>query len=168
MRYRSTTFGFLMRHTSTWMAWLKNKMCDFGHRRIHVWYWELQCGRCLMSWTARANFLWRDSERWVLFKHVAEYFMPHLVCRYKLSSGSCSMEPGRTQQMLFCTFCVTLSTCMSSQTDFLIISHVDRTGPPNSPDLNTCDYFLRGILKEKIFPKKLQTIMKLRALIIQV
>jgi hypothetical protein len=26
--------------------------------------------------------------------------------------------------------------------------------PPNSPDLNPCDYFLWGFLKEKIFPKK--------------
>jgi hypothetical protein len=25
--------------------------------------------------------------------------------------------------------------------------------PPNSPDLNTCDYFLWGFLKKKIFPK---------------
>jgi hypothetical protein len=39
--------------------------------------------------------------------------------------------------------------------------------PPNSPDLNPCDYFLWGFLKEKLFPKKPQTIMELRALIIQ-
>jgi hypothetical protein len=39
--------------------------------------------------------------------------------------------------------------------------------PPNSPDLNPCDYFLWGFLKVKIFPKKPQTIMELRALIIQ-
>jgi hypothetical protein len=25
--------------------------------------------------------------------------------------------------------------------------------PPNSPDLNPCDYFLYGFLKKKIFPK---------------
>jgi hypothetical protein len=28
--------------------------------------------RHLKSWTARANFLWRDSEQWALFKHVAQ------------------------------------------------------------------------------------------------
>jgi hypothetical protein len=40
--------------------------------------------------------------------------------------------------------------------------------PPNSPDLNTCNYFLRRFLKENIFSKKKpQTLMKLRALIIQ-
>jgi hypothetical protein len=39
--------------------------------------------------------------------------------------------------------------------------------PPNSPDLNPCDYFLWGFLKEKILPKKPQTIMDLRALTIQ-
>jgi hypothetical protein len=50
---------------------------------------------------------------------------------------------------------------MSFQTDFLILLHVDRT------DLNPCDYFLWGFLKEKIFPKKPQTIMELRVPIIQ-
>jgi hypothetical protein len=39
--------------------------------------------------------------------------------------------------------------------------------PPNSPDLNPCDYFLWGFLKEKIFLKKPQTMMELRAVIIQ-
>jgi hypothetical protein len=39
--------------------------------------------------------------------------------------------------------------------------------PPNSPDMNPCDYFLLGFLKEKIFPKKPQTVMELKALIIQ-
>jgi hypothetical protein len=39
--------------------------------------------------------------------------------------------------------------------------------PPNSHDLNPCDYFLCGFLKENIFQKKPQTIMELRALIIQ-
>jgi hypothetical protein len=39
--------------------------------------------------------------------------------------------------------------------------------PPNSPDLNTCDYFLWGFLKKKIFLKKPRIIMELRALIIQ-
>jgi hypothetical protein len=43
---------------------------------------------------------------------------------------------------------------VSPQTDFQIISHVDRPGPPNSPDLNPCDYCLHGFFKEKIFPKK--------------
>jgi hypothetical protein len=39
--------------------------------------------------------------------------------------------------------------------------------PPYSPDLNPCDYFLWGFLEEKLFLKKPQTIMELRALIIQ-
>jgi phenylpyruvate tautomerase PptA (4-oxalocrotonate tautomerase family) len=56
---------------------------------------------------------------------------------------------------------------VSSQNEFLVVPHVDTTGPSNSPDLNPCDYFLWGYLKEKIFPKKPQTIMELRALIIQ-
>jgi hypothetical protein len=39
--------------------------------------------------------------------------------------------------------------------------------PPDSPDLNPCDYFLWEFLKENIFPKKPQTVMGLRALMIQ-
>jgi hypothetical protein len=37
------------------------------------------------------------------------------------------MEPGRTQRMLFWTFCMAISTRVLPQTDFLIVSHVDRT-----------------------------------------
>jgi hypothetical protein len=40
--------------------------------------------------------------------------------------------------------------------------------PLNSRDLNPCDYFIWAFLKEKIFPEKPQTVMVLRALIIQV
>jgi hypothetical protein len=54
-----------------------------------------------------------------------------------------------------------------SRTDFLVVSHVGRTITPNNPDLSSCDYFFGGFLKEKIFPKKLKTVMELRALIIQ-
>jgi hypothetical protein len=38
MRYRSTMFGFLLRHTSTWMVWLINNMCNFGRQRILVFF----------------------------------------------------------------------------------------------------------------------------------
>jgi hypothetical protein len=41
------------------------------------------------------------------------------------------------------------------------------TEQKNIPDLNPCDYFPWGFLKEKIFQKKLQTVMELRAPIIQ-
>jgi hypothetical protein len=78
------------------------------------------------------------------------------------------MEPGHTQAMLFWTFCMAFSTRLLSQSNFLIVSHVDRTAPPKSPDLNPCDYFLWGLLKGNIFfSKKPQTIMELRELIIQ-
>jgi hypothetical protein len=39
--------------------------------------------------------------------------------------------------------------------------------PPNIPYFNPCDYFLWRFLKQIIFPKKPQTIMELRALMIQ-
>jgi hypothetical protein len=61
---------------------------------------------------------------------------------------------------------MTISTRVSSQTDFLIVPH-GQNWPLNSPHLNPCDYFLWEFLKEKILPKNPQTIMELRALIIQ-
>jgi hypothetical protein len=58
--------------------------------------------------------------------------------------------------------------------DFRVISNRFRdrfacgqNWPPNIPDLSPCDYFLWGFLKEKIFQKKPETIMELRAQIIQ-
>jgi hypothetical protein len=42
--------------------------------------------------------------------------------------GQCK-EPSLTQRVLFWTFCMTFSTHASSQTEFLIASHVDRSGP---------------------------------------
>jgi len=40
--------------------------------------------------------------------------------------------------------------------------------PPNSPDINPCDYFLWGYLKEKVFPQKPATLVELRAVILAV
>lgn len=45
--------------------------------------------------------------------------------------------------------------------------HGGQSWPPHSPDLNPCDYFLWGYLKEKIFPKQPQTLIELRRLIVQ-
>jgi hypothetical protein len=101
------------------------------------------------------------SEQWALLSMCLTLLQ---VCRYRLG-GSYRMEAGHTQRMLFWTSCMTLSTHVSSQTDFPIVSNVDRTGPPNSPDLNPWGYFLWGLLKEKTFPKKPETVMELRALI---
>jgi hypothetical protein len=39
--------------------------------------------------------------------------------------------------------------------------------PPNSPDLNPCDFFLWGFFKEKLFPQKPTTLMQLRALVVK-
>jgi hypothetical protein len=39
--------------------------------------------------------------------------------------------------------------------------------PPNSPDLNPCDFFLWEFFKEKLFPQKPTTLMQLRALVVQ-
>jgi hypothetical protein len=40
--------------------------------------------------------------------------------------------------------------------------------PPNSPDINPCDYFLWGYLKEKVFPQKPATLVELWAVILAV
>jgi hypothetical protein len=89
-------------------------------------------GRHLKSWTDRASFLWRDSEQWALFTHVAQYFVSHVlvtIFRYKLG-GSCRMEPERTQRKLFWTFCMTLSNYVSYQTSY----SVKQTTPTVQPE----------------------------------
>jgi hypothetical protein len=108
-----------------------------------------------------------NSERYLSMLH--NTFVPHRLATGLLLQTHWFMqdEPGHTQRMLFWTFCTTFSTSVSTQSDFLIVSHVGRTGPRNNPDLKTCEYFLWGFLKEMIFLKKPQTIMELRALIIQ-
>jgi hypothetical protein len=79
MRYHSTMFVFLMTHTSTSMVWLMSKICDFGRQRIHVIYVREGASSTenysvdlyLKSCIARANFLWKDSEQWTIFKYFA-------------------------------------------------------------------------------------------------
>jgi hypothetical protein len=83
------------------------------------------------------------------------------VFRYKLN-GSCRMEPGRTQRMLLWTFCMTHSTRVISNR-FPDRFACGQIWPPNSSDLKPCDYFIW-----EFFPKNPQTIIKLRALIIEV
>jgi hypothetical protein len=58
-----------------------NKHAILGVRESTCDSWEgasctknYSVGRHVMLWTARANFLWRDSEQWALLKHVAQYF----------------------------------------------------------------------------------------------
>jgi hypothetical protein len=69
-----------------------------------------------------------NSERYLsMLRHTSA---PHLLATGLPLHTRWFMQDGasRTQRMLFWTFCVTLSTRVSS-TDFLIVSHVDRTGP---------------------------------------
>jgi hypothetical protein len=102
MRCCSTMFGFLMRHTSTWMVWLIKKMWDFGRQEINLWLmrrWimteDYSVVGHLKSWTARANFLWRASKQWALFKHVVQYFCASPSChRFAITLTQWSMQDG--------------------------------------------------------------------------
>ncbi|KDR19593.1 hypothetical protein L798_06126, partial [Zootermopsis nevadensis] len=44
----------------------------------------------------------------------------------------------------------------------------DRIWPPHSPDINPCDYFLWGFLKEQVFHQHPESMAELRACIMQV
>jgi hypothetical protein len=112
----STTFGFLMRHTSSWMVWLINEMCDFGRQRIHMWFMQ-DGGR---SHTAN-----------VVLDFLHDIFDSYIISNWFPDRFACGQN-----------------------------------WPPNSPDLNPCDYFLWGFFKEKILQRKPQVLMELRALII--
>jgi hypothetical protein len=58
-------------------------------------------------------------------------FVPELATALPLQT-QWFMQDGARLRMLFWTFYMTLLTHVSSQTDFLIILHVDRTAPPPS------------------------------------
>jgi hypothetical protein len=70
-----------------------------------------------------------SSER---FKHVAQYFCSSRSC-YRFAVTGSVVHAGLSQaahsEMFFWTFCMTFSTRVSSQTDFVIVLHVDRPGP---------------------------------------
>jgi hypothetical protein len=89
---------------------------------------ELQCGspsQAMDCWGQEETI---NSEHYLIMLH--NTFVPHLpFTGLLLHRGSCRTEPDCSQPMLFWTSCMTLSTHMASQTDFLIVSHVDRTGP---------------------------------------
>lgn len=76
------------------------------------------------------------------------------------------MEPNHTQLMLFWTISTKLLTKMLFQTDFLLVMSAGQNWLPDSPNVNPCDYFLRGFLKENISPKYPETLLELRELII--
>jgi hypothetical protein len=50
----------------------------------------------LKSWTARVNFLWRDSEQWALFKHVVQYFCASTFC-YRFAFTNSVVHAGWSQ-----------------------------------------------------------------------
>lgn len=55
---------------------------------------------------------------------------------------------------------------MLFQTDFLLVVSAGQNWLPDSPNVNPCDYFLQGFLKENISPKYPQTLLELGELII--
>jgi hypothetical protein len=77
------------------------------------------------------------------------------------------MEPGRPQQMFFLDFLHDFDSHVIADRFPDRFPCGQNWLPPNSPDLNPCDYFFWGFIKEKIFPKKPQTVMELKAQIIQ-
>jgi hypothetical protein len=108
-----------------------------------------------------------NSERYLSM--LGNTFVPHLLVTGSSLQTQWSMQDGARPHTANI-----VSDFLHDNFDSRIISNrfpdrfaCGQNWPPNSPDLNPCDYFLWGFLKEKIFPKKPQTIMELRALIIQ-
>jgi hypothetical protein len=125
-------------------------------------------GRHLKSWTARSNFLWEtvNSERYLSVLH--NTFVPRLLATHLPLQTQWFMQDGARPH--------TANVVFNFQHDTFDWHVISNRFPKRFargqnwrriPDLNSCDYFLSGFLKEKIFPKKPQTITELRALIIQ-
>ncbi len=49
--------------------------------------------------------------------------------------------------------------------DDIISRHFPHAWPPRSPDLNPCDYFLWGYLKQRVFLRQPRTLTELRTAI---
>jgi hypothetical protein len=152
-------FGFLMRHTSTWMLWWINKVCDFGHERIHMWFmWVV-----ISSHGLQGPIFFEEtvkSERYLSMLRNA--FVPHLFATY-LPFMQDGARP-HTADVVLDFLRGTFDSCVISNR-FGDRFACGQIWPPNIPDFDPRDYFLWGFLKEKIFPKKPQRVMELRALI---
>jgi hypothetical protein len=104
----------------------------------------------------------------MLLKHAAQYFRASPSC-YRFAVTNSVVHAG-WNKAAHSKCCFGLSASHFRLPYHLkpisTVSHA-QSWPSNSPDENPCAYFLSGILKENIFPKMQQTIMKVRALIIQ-
>jgi hypothetical protein len=156
MRYRSTMFAFLMRHTSTWMIWLINKMRAFGCQRSHLWFMNKvhHAGR-ITVWVAMSSHGLLvpicfeepvNTERYLSM--LRKSFVPDLATglllhtRWFVQDGARPHTANVSWDFLHDTF---VSRVISTR--FPDRSACGQNWQRNSPDLNPCDYFLWGITK---------------------
>jgi hypothetical protein len=121
------------------------------------------------SGTARANFLWRDSEQWALFKHVVQYLCASPCYRIAITNSMIHAgwsQATHTANVVLDFWHDTFDSCVIWNW-FSGHFACGQNWPLNSPDLNPCNCFILGFLKENTFLKKPWTVMKLRALIMQ-
>jgi hypothetical protein len=104
-----------------------------------------------------------NSERYLSMLH--NTFVPHLLATGLPLQTQWFMQDGARPHTANVVLDIFVSRVISNRLPDRFAR--GQNWPPNSLDLNPCDYFLWGFLKEKTFPKKTQTIMELRALIIQ-
>jgi hypothetical protein len=131
MRY-SRTFDFLMKHTSTLMVRLIKKMCDFGCQNPRVIHEKVHHAQRITVWFAISShgllgpvFFEEavNSDGYLSMLH--NTFVPHFLAIGLPLQTQWFMQEGARPHIAN----VTLSTHVSSQTDFLIVPHVDRTWP---------------------------------------
>jgi hypothetical protein len=161
-----------MRHTSTWIVWLINKVCDFWRQRIHAWFMR----RCFMHW---------GITMWVAIANNG--LLGPIFLEETVNSERCII-------MLRNTFCASLSSYRLAVTNLVV--HAGRSQAARSEccfglsawhfrlacHLKPISWSFRmwteltpkyswfkpmWLLSLGIFPKKPLTITELRALIIQ-
>jgi hypothetical protein len=135
-RYRSTMFGLLMRHISTWTTWLVNKMCHFGCQNRRVIHERVQHAPKSIVWVAITNhrlmsqiFFEETVSSECCLSMLHNTLVSHLATIFPINTQWFMMDGARMYtQHMFGASCMTLLTPMSSPTKFLIIPHRQRTG----------------------------------------
>jgi len=153
-----------------------NKTFDSGrgnflthYMRKKIMEQRLMCGPQFQPTESSVHFsLMTPSPKkdtWTYWKTVSSPISWQQVSLYT-HNGSCRMEPVHTLQTWFLISCMRrLIVVMSHR--FPERHESGKLRPPHSPDINPCDFFLWGFLKEEVFQRWPQNGAQLRAHIVK-
>lgn len=114
--------------------------------------------RCFRYWRFWTLFLWKPKRlHWNDSESFSSKCTSVLGLEIIMCCGYSKMEPLRTRQMCLWRLC---EDC--SQKSRLTIWWCDAAWPALSPDLTTCNFWLSGYIKSKVFATKPQSVADLK------